>query len=143
MCNPINCRWGQKAFENYLGKNNTDAWKEYDATELANGFANKQSNFEILIDQGTKDGFLTHGDDNHDQLRPQSFIKACQEGNITLNLRMQEGYDHSYFFIASFVGDHIRFHAQLSLVFCRTRAAGRGEMFPRSRHASFFLLPVH
>jgi S-formylglutathione hydrolase len=104
---PMQCPWGQKAFSHYLGSN-TDAWKHYDATELVKTYADPQR--PILIDQGTADGFLEN------QLMPQVFATACDAAGQPLTLRMQEGYDHSYFFIASFMADHIRHHAE---VLCR------------------------
>lgn len=104
---PMQCPWGQKAFSHYLGSN-ADAWEHYDATELVKTHADPQR--PILIDQGTSDGFLEN------QLMPQVFATACDAAGQPLTLRMQEGYDHSYFFIASFMADHIRHHAE---VLCR------------------------
>ncbi|XP_068659645.1 S-formylglutathione hydrolase [Aristolochia californica] len=103
IVNPINCGWGQKAFSNYLGSNKSD-WEEYDATYLVVK-CNKFS-VPILIDQGVDDKFL------HDQLLPHNFEEACKSVNAPLQLRLQPGYDHSYFFIATFIDDHIRHHAQ-------------------------------
>lgn len=103
ITNPINCPWGQKAFSNYLG-NNKDDWEEYDATSLVAKFHDVSAT--ILIDQGTDDKFLK------DQLLPQKFEEACRAVNVPLLLRFQEGYDHSYYFIATFIDDHIRHHAQ-------------------------------
>ncbi|OCQ98442.1 S-formylglutathione hydrolase [Nostoc sp. MBR 210] len=98
---PMNCPWGQKAFGGYLG-NNQDSWRVYDASELI-----KQLGYHslILIDQGTADKFLT------EQLKSEIFEQACASVNQPLNLRYQPGYDHSYYFIASFISDHIRHHA--------------------------------
>ena len=98
---PMRCPWGQKAFTNYLGENK-ETWRDYDATELI-----KKVKFHspILIDQGTADKFLT------EQLMPEVFEQACSEVNQLLNLNYREGYDHSYYFIASFIEDHIRHHA--------------------------------
>ncbi|XP_077252665.1 S-formylglutathione hydrolase [Tasmannia lanceolata] len=104
ICNPINCAWGQKAFTNYLGGSKSD-WEEYDATCLITK-CNKIST-PILIDQGEDDKFLHDG-----QLLPQKFEEACKSVNAPLLLRMQPGYDHSYYFIATFVEDHIRHHSQ-------------------------------
>ncbi|KAK6127391.1 hypothetical protein DH2020_038873 [Rehmannia glutinosa] len=104
IVNPINCPWGQKAFTNYLGENRA-AWEEYDATFLISKFNNVSAT--ILIDQGDEDKFL------HDkQLLPHMFEEACRKVNVPLLLRMQPGYDHSYYFIATFIDDHIRHHAQ-------------------------------
>lgn len=99
---PSQCPWGQKAFSNYLGVDQ-ETWKTYDATELVKTHADV--NRLILIDQGTKDDFL------ETQLMSNKFLDACQAVGQPLNLRMQEGYDHSYFFISSFMDDHIRHHA--------------------------------
>ncbi|XP_008796163.1 S-formylglutathione hydrolase [Phoenix dactylifera] len=103
ITNPMNCPWGQKAFSNYLGSNKSD-WEEYDATCLI-GKCNKVS-APILIDQGEDDKFL------HDQLLPRNFEEACKSVNAPLILRLQPGYDHSYYFIATFIDDHIHHHAQ-------------------------------
>ncbi|BAZ53329.1 S-formylglutathione hydrolase [Nostoc sp. NIES-4103] len=98
---PMRCPWGQKVLSGYLGSNQ-ESWRLYDASELV-----KQAKYhsQILIDQGTADKYLT------DQLLPEVFAQACAEVNQPLNLRYQEGYDHGYYFIASFIEDHIRYHA--------------------------------
>ncbi|YAF94639.1 MAG: S-formylglutathione hydrolase [Nodularia sp. CChRGM 3473] len=98
---PMQCPWGQKAFSRYLGSNQ-EIWCNYDASELV-----KQVGYHspILIDQGTADKFLAA------QLLPEVFEQACTSVNQPLNLRYQTGYDHSYYFIASFIEDHIRHHA--------------------------------
>lgn len=102
---PSQVPWGKKAFTNYLGED-TAAWAAYDATKLVE---KAPSTAHILIDQGDKDQFLA------EQLRPELFAKACDGAGQRLTLRMQPGYDHSYFFIASFMEDHLRWHAaQLS-----------------------------
>ena len=98
---PTQVPWGQKAFRGYLGEDE-NSWKQYDATELVES---RQFDGEILIDQGDADDFLK------EQLKPQLFAEACRSAGQPLNLRMQAGYDHSYFFIASFIEDHLRFHA--------------------------------
>lgn len=99
---PVRCGWGEGCFSAYLGKNKED-WKAYDATELILAGAEKMP---LLIDHGTGDEFL------EEQLYPQDLIDACREMNFPVNLRMQEGYDHSYHFIATFIGEHLRYHAQ-------------------------------
>ncbi|XP_043725250.1 S-formylglutathione hydrolase [Telopea speciosissima] len=104
ICNPINCPWGQKAFSNYLGKNVFD-WEEYDATYLLSRYRYKVE-APIIIDQGENDKFLK------DQLMPHKFEEACKRAKIPLLLRMHPGYDHSYFFIATIIDDHILHHAQ-------------------------------
>ncbi|KAG6430115.1 hypothetical protein SASPL_108176 [Salvia splendens] len=103
VANPINCPWGQKAFTNYLGENKA-AWEEYDASILVSKYTNVSAT--ILIDQGDADKFLS------EQLQPQKFDEACRKSKVPLLLRMQPGYDHSYYFIATFIDDHIRHHAQ-------------------------------
>ncbi len=98
---PSQVPWGQKAFTGYLGKDRT-FWQQYDACELV---LQDASGATILIDQGSADDFLVS------QLAPEKFEEACRRGGQALNLRMQDGYDHSYYFIASFIEDHIRHHA--------------------------------
>ena len=113
VSNPLNCKWGQKAFKNYLGENNKKLWNEYDSFEIIKKLNLKSlSSFTLLIDQGTNDFALTHGDDNHNQLRTKEFKEHCDKYNIKCNLRWQNGYGHGYEFIASFVEDHIKFHAK-------------------------------
>ncbi|MFK8185379.1 MAG: S-formylglutathione hydrolase [Phormidesmis sp.] len=100
---PSQCAWGQKAFTGYLGADKK-AWADYDATERIK--AGDRSATTILIDQGEADSFLAQ-----QQLLPDVFSAACEEKGQSLTLRRQAGYDHSYYFIASFMGDHIRHHA--------------------------------
>jgi S-formylglutathione hydrolase len=102
ICAPSQCPWGQKAFAGYLGTDEK-LWKEYDSCELVatKGWPHQS----ILIDQGTQDPFL------QEQLKPELFQEACLDAKVFLNLRMQKGYDHSYYFIATFIEDHLRFHA--------------------------------
>ena len=99
---PTQVPWGQKAFRGYLGEDES-TWMQYDATELVK---TRPFDGEILIDQGEADDFLEA------QLKPHLFTQACGESSQPLNLRMQPGYDHSYFFIATFIEDHLRFHAE-------------------------------
>lgn len=105
ICNPINCPWGEKAFTGYLGPER-EKWKDWDATELVKKYKGPPMSY-ILIDQGKDDQFLSQL-----QLLPQNFVDSCQSGNMPVVLRMHEGYDHSYYFIASFMGDHIQHHAE-------------------------------
>ena len=100
---PSQCPWGEKALGRYLGPDRA-AWSRYDATELI-GKSGWPS--EILIDQGTADDFLA------EQLKPELFRKACESAGVALSLRYREGYDHSYYFIATFMEDHIAHHARL------------------------------
>ena len=101
ICSPLNCPWGEKALGGYLG-DDRQHWLPYDAVEL---IKNGNSSGEILVDQGDADNFL------HNQLKPELLEQICAEKDQKLNLRMQPGYDHSYYFIASFIEDHIVFHA--------------------------------
>ncbi|PLW69588.1 S-formylglutathione hydrolase [Pseudohalioglobus lutimaris] len=101
ITNPMNCPWGQKAFNAYLGKDR-ESWREYDASELMR----RATQFvPALVDQGEGDDFLV------EQLKPELLAAAAEASAYPLELRLQEGYDHSYYFIASFIDDHLRFHA--------------------------------
>ncbi len=102
---PTQCLWGKKAFAGYLGPD-TESWQAYDATELVKDRA--QPDRTILIDQGTADAFL-----DQQQLLPEVFAEACKTAGQPLILRRQPGYDHGYFFIASFMADHLRHHADV------------------------------
>ena len=102
ICNPVECGWGRGCFGAYLG-DDSDAWRAYDATLLIHAGAKFS---DIFIDQGTDDEFYDGG-----QLLPENFQAACNKMDQPLTLRMQEGYDHSYHFIASFIGEHIAYHA--------------------------------
>lgn len=103
ISSPMRCPWGEKALTGYLGPDRA-TWRDYDATELirARGWKGPP----LLIDQGSKDQFLDG------QLMPQLLLEACKDAGVGVDLRMQKGYDHSYFFIASFIEDHLRFHAR-------------------------------
>jgi S-formylglutathione hydrolase len=98
---PTHAPWGKKAFGHYLGSD-TDAWREYDASLLV---ARRPFPKPILIDQGTADQFLT------EQLKPEIFAEAAAKSGQQLTLRMQPGYDHGYYFIQTFMADHLRHHA--------------------------------
>ena len=97
---PTQVPWGKKAFSAYLG-DDPSAWKAWDACELVAGYTGERAALPILVDQGDADNFL----DN--QLKPDLFQQACDQAGHPLTLRMQPGYDHSYYFIASFIGDHL------------------------------------
>ena len=101
ICAPTQCPWGEKAFAAYLGADRA-AWREHDACALIDAGGKLP---HILVDQGAADQFLEN------QLKPELLKVACAKAGIPLTLRMQEGYDHSYYFIASFVGDHLHHHA--------------------------------
>ncbi|NMF86080.1 S-formylglutathione hydrolase [Nodosilinea sp. P-1105] len=102
---PSQCPWGQKAFSGYLGADPA-TWAAYDATALVKDHGRRDR--PILIDQGSADSFLAQ-----QQLRSDLFEAACQQAGQPLTLRMQAGYDHSYFFMASFMADHIQHHASM------------------------------
>ncbi|WP_281411930.1 S-formylglutathione hydrolase [Motiliproteus sediminis] len=102
ISNPSNCPWGQKAFGHYLGPDR-EQWRAWDACELLRQFSAPV--LPLLVDQGEADPFLT------EQLQPQQLEAACRASGYPLTLRYQAGYDHSYYFIASFISDHLRFHA--------------------------------
>jgi len=106
ICNPVQAPWGIKAFTEYLGSDQ-NAWKAWDATHLASNTDASQFPNPILIDQGTEDEFLSKG-----QLLPENFAAACAKAKLPVTLRFQRGYDHSYFFIQTFIDDHIKHHAQ-------------------------------
>jgi len=101
---PTRAPWGEKAFSNYLGEDR-ERWKEYDASELVRG-APFSDGREILVDQGTDDVFLD------EQLYPHVLEEACREAGQPLTLRRQEGYDHGYYFISTFMRDHVQHHAR-------------------------------
>ena len=103
IVNPTKCAWGKKAFKGYLGEDESK-WSAFDATELIkNG---KRSKEEILIDQGSADEFLEK------QLLTPNFAQACKAAGQTVKINYREGYDHSYYFIQSFIAHHIAFHLQ-------------------------------
>uniref|UniRef100_H3CAJ6 S-formylglutathione hydrolase n=1 Tax=Tetraodon nigroviridis TaxID=99883 RepID=H3CAJ6_TETNG len=104
ICNPTQCPWGQKAFSSYLG-NDRSAWEAYDATALAAAYSGPP--LDVLIDQGREDQFLSAG-----QLLPDNLIAACSQKNLPVVFRLHEGYDHSYYFISSFMRDHMTHHAK-------------------------------
>jgi S-formylglutathione hydrolase len=99
---PTQCPWGQKAFSGYLGDDGGQ-WKAYDASELV---AARRYAHRILVDQGTADKFLS------EQLKPELLATACKQSSTDLSLRFHAGYDHGYYFIATFMADHLRHHAQ-------------------------------
>jgi S-formylglutathione hydrolase len=101
ICSPMTCPWGEKALSGYLG--DKERWRRYDACALLEDGARLR---ELLVDQGAEDQFL------ETQLKPQLLERACAKAGVPLTLRMHEGYDHSYFFISTFIEDHLRWHAQ-------------------------------
>jgi len=107
IASPMHCPWGQKALRGYLGDNQPgeeqSAWQAYDTCEL---LKSHRPAGPLLVDIGDADSFLV------EQLKPELLKAACAQHNVQLDLRLQPGYDHSYFFVSSFIGDHLRFHAQ-------------------------------
>ncbi len=102
IVSPINCPWGRKALTGYIGEDESQ-WREYDACALIEDGARLP---EFLVDQGLGDNFLA------EQLKPELLEAACERVGQPLTLRRQEGYDHSYYFIASFMDDHLTWHAE-------------------------------
>ncbi|MCK2089065.1 S-formylglutathione hydrolase [Thauera aromatica] len=102
IVNPMRCPWGEKAFSRYLGEDR-EHWRQWDACALLAGTTER---LPLLIDQGDKDGFLV------EQLKPEALQAAANTAGHPLTLRLQPGYDHSYYFIASFIDDHLRHHAR-------------------------------
>jgi S-formylglutathione hydrolase len=102
ICAPTSCPWGCKAFSAYLGENE-ELWKAHDSCELIRAGA---QHLPLLVDQGSADQFLA------EQLKPELLQVACEATGFPLTYREHQGYDHSYFFIATFMEDHLRFHAK-------------------------------
>jgi S-formylglutathione hydrolase len=104
ICSPTRCEWGRKAFTAYLGPE-VAGWRAHDAALLIEDGTARGRFDEILVDQGLADGFLS------EQLKPELLEAACAAAGQRLTLNRREGYDHSYFFITSFIGEHIAWHA--------------------------------
>lgn len=102
IVSPLNCPWGEKALGGYLGADR-EAWREYDAVALIDDGANLP---DLLVDQGTADDFLK------DQLKTGLLALACKKAGIPAQIRMQDGYDHSYYFISTFMAEHVAWHAE-------------------------------
>lgn len=102
ICAPMQVPWGRKAFIKYLGEDE-QSWEDYDAVQLID---HQGWSRDILVDQGLDDEFL------EEHLRPELLVNACRENGIDIHLRQHQGYDHSYFFIASFIEDHIQWHSE-------------------------------
>ena len=106
ICSTLNSPWGRKALGYYLGSD-TDTWTDYDACEVARGVSDAGSRNPILVDQGLADIYLA------EQLRPELYEQACAESGLPLTLRRHEAYDHGYYFISTFIEDHLKHHARL------------------------------
>ena len=102
IVSPLNCPWGEKALGGYLGPDRT-AWRPYDACALIEDGARLP---DLLVDQGEADNFL------HEQLKPGLLALACKKAGQPATIRMQPGYDHSYYFISTFMAEHVRWHAE-------------------------------
>jgi S-formylglutathione hydrolase len=105
ICSPTRCPWGEKAFTAYLGADRS-RWLAHDTCELLTAGAARGRYDEILVDQGLADNFLS------EQLRPELLEIACQAAGQKLQLRRQAGFDHSYYFMSTFIGDHLRWHRE-------------------------------
>lgn len=106
ICSPLNCPWGEKAFPLYLGSKE-ETWADYDAAALVRSLPKDQAHAHsgLLVDQGMNDQFL------ESQLHPHLLENACSEVGLALTLRSHAGYDHGYYFISTFMEDHLRHHA--------------------------------
>lgn len=102
VCAPMECPWGVKAFSRYLGEDKTN-WRQYDTCAL---IAERTNTIPLLVEQGSADSFLV------EQLQPEKLQQACAQNQHPLDLRIRDGYDHSYFFIATFIGEHVAYHAE-------------------------------
>ncbi|XP_013195367.1 S-formylglutathione hydrolase [Amyelois transitella] len=105
ICNPSACPWGKKAFSGYLGEDK-DQWAEWDATELVKKYDGPP--LTLLIDQGAGDKFYIEK-----QLLPENLVEACRSVGVPVILNLREDYDHSYFYISTFIGEHFNFHAKI------------------------------
>ena len=106
ICSPINCPWGQKALSKYIGDESQGHWNSQDTVELVKAADDQlKQSMPVLIDQGDADNFLA------EQLNTQLLIDTAEQVGFPIQIRFQSGYDHSYFFIASLIGEHIRFHS--------------------------------
>jgi S-formylglutathione hydrolase len=101
IVSPLSCPWGEKALGGYLGPDKS-AWRQYDACALIEDGARVPA---LLVDQGSADNFL------EEQLKPHLLAEACEKAGIELTMNLREGYDHSYYFISTFMADHLHWHA--------------------------------
>ncbi|KAI5713773.1 hypothetical protein M8J76_005188 [Diaphorina citri] len=104
ICNPMQCQWGRDAFKAYLGGDES-VWKDYDATELVKVYDGPP--LELLIDQGGEDKFY-----KEKQLLPENLVESCKQSQLPVVFYIREGYNHSYYFVATFIGDHVKHHAK-------------------------------
>mgnify|MGYP001826867707 CR=1 FL=1 len=106
ICTTLHSPWGQKSLGHYLGSD-TSKWQHYDASEIARNVDDSSSVGKILVDQGLADVFL------EEQLKPELLEAACADSGLSLEVRRHEGYDHGYYFISTFIGDHLKHHAAI------------------------------
>mgnify|MGYP001820647794 FL=1 len=106
ICTTLHSPWGQKSLGHYLGEDTAD-WHVYDASDVARNVADASKVEKVLVDQGLDDAFLK------EQLQPERLEAACAESGLALEVRRHDGYDHGYYFIATFIGDHLKHHAAL------------------------------
>ena len=106
ICTTLHSPWGQKSLGHYLGEDTAD-WHVYDASDVARNVADASKVEKVLVDQGLDDAFLK------EQLQPERLEAACAESGLALEVRRHDGYDHGYYFIATFIGDHLKHHAVL------------------------------
>jgi S-formylglutathione hydrolase len=106
ICTTLHSPWGQKSLGHYLG-NDTSNWQQYDASEVARNVDDSSGVAKILVDQGLADVFL------EEQLKPELLEAACADSGLSLEVRRHEGYDHGYYFISTFIGDHLKHHAAI------------------------------
>lgn len=106
ICHPMECPWGRKAFSHYLG-DDREAWRQYDAVELLGSLSGSRPQTPLLVDQGLADQFLD------EQLYPHRLEQVCRDNGVPLELRRHGGYDHGYYFISTFMEDHLRHHAAI------------------------------
>ena len=104
ICTTLHSPWGQKALGYYMGED-TSSWHRYDAAEVARNVKDPSPWSRILVDQGGDDAYLA------EQLKPELLEAACKESGLPLELRIHDGYDHGYYFISTFIEEHLRFHA--------------------------------
>lgn len=106
ICNPTECPWGVKVFTGYLGDKATGKWGEWDTCHLVKKYNGPP--LALFVDQGSADQFL-----EQKQLLPDNLVEACRSAQFPIILKQREGYDHSYFYIASYIGEHFEYHAKI------------------------------
>nr|XP_027196380.1 S-formylglutathione hydrolase-like [Dermatophagoides pteronyssinus] len=104
ISNPMVSPWGQKCFKGYLGEDNQEEWKHWDATELISQY--NGPDLHLMIDQGSEDEYMDH-------LFPENFVEACRKHSIPLDYNYRNGYNHSYYFVGTFIGQHLKMHSEV------------------------------